>query len=73
MFPGPPSKNKLVCPQVLAVLGEWRDRQQQALTASVHCSVLAFIGLRTVSKLMPIFAYTCLPKRAPFFKAFEAA
>lgn len=22
---------------------------------------------------MPIFAYTCLPKRAPFFKAFEAA
>lgn len=73
MFPRPPSKNKLVCPPVLAVLGEWRDRQQRALTASVHCSALAFIGLRAVSKLMPIFAYTRLPKRAPFSKTFEAA
>lgn len=52
---------------------EWRDRQQRALTAPVPCSVLAFIGLRTVSKLMPIIPYTHLPKHAPFSRTFGAA
>lgn len=32
----------------------------------------AFIVLRTASKLMPIIAYTHLPKLAPFSKTFEA-